>query len=392
MKKENNLTSILHRSSMLLTVTKLGSQGWAVDSPATVLTPPSSVKPWQQWHPGVSSSPTVQTVHCLCGGSACPWRPTKGPAQQSLSKALIIKRNIVSPSPAHHSPQLCLLYLLFAYNHCTCCFLVITELTHKPGYTCKSDNTACSRCSSQAAASGEKHHHLCITALLKPSHTTAQLLLQTSKSPRVVPKEVSREIYTYIPLIALLILSFWPQHSSLGRPASPAACLGMAGVTAGTWRPLPHCCLQAVASPTIQPAEDKTRVSRTDNKALGPLLPSLSTGNGAPPHMSPLDSQPEARASQQHQGAHQRGHTEGRWVCSRNRGDMRGSRLISPTEAAWGHILKPQSCSCSYQQLWKMARPHLELYPIHFSWPKEVREMAISTWNEQHQLTWEIST
>lgn len=82
-------------------------------------------------------------------------------------------------------------------------------------------------------------------------------------------------------------------------------------------------------------------VSRTDNKALGSLPPTLPTGHGAPPHTIPLDSQPEARVSQKRQGAHQRGHTEGRWVCSRDQGKVRSSRLISPTEAAWGHTLKP---------------------------------------------------
>lgn len=51
---------------MLLPMTKLGSWGWAVDSAAAVLTPPScSLNPQQQRHLGTSSSPPLQSKLCV---------------------------------------------------------------------------------------------------------------------------------------------------------------------------------------------------------------------------------------------------------------------------------------------------------------------------------------
>lgn len=55
---------------MSLATSKLGSQGWAVDSAAAVLTPPSCSPDLQQQHAGVSSSSTLQSKPGTISGEA----------------------------------------------------------------------------------------------------------------------------------------------------------------------------------------------------------------------------------------------------------------------------------------------------------------------------------
>lgn len=124
-------------------LTKLGSWGRAVDSPATVLTPLSSSL--HQQHPRVSSSRTLQPN--LCTASVETYR-VASPAKPFWSSQTT-KRNILA---LHQLPPT----LSFAY--CTCCLLLITELRSITWLVYNSDR-AWSRCSSQAAAPGEKHHH-----------------------------------------------------------------------------------------------------------------------------------------------------------------------------------------------------------------------------------------
>jgi len=143
-----------------------------------------------------------------------------------------------------------------------------------------------------------------VTALLKPSHTTAQLPLQTSEVPQTVLKETGGEIQPYIALvIALLVLSLWPQQSSAGRAASPAACLGMAAVTAGTGGPLPHHCLQAVASP---PYDQLKRGARFQDRQQGHGLfaPIPLRRQWGTPHTSPPGLLARSRIREHTEGLH----------------------------------------------------------------------------------------
>lgn len=69
-------------------MTKLGSQGWAVGSPAPALPPPCcSLNPQQQRHPGASSLPTLQSKSCTASVEA--EHAHRDPESHQPSKALL---------------------------------------------------------------------------------------------------------------------------------------------------------------------------------------------------------------------------------------------------------------------------------------------------------------